>query len=539
MTQIRDIDYRAPLDPRGENRKWIGIVPAGVYAGFRVHSDGTIDPGLLLTEEGIRIEETDTVSVEVPPGHPTLNRYDLIVCRHEYLETYPNLEAHYEVIEGTPSDDLNPPIPNLPEHAVLLAYGRMQPGETTWTHVYNASAPVIMRNLKLEADGYHVIHGDQSAILARHFKETDEFHVFMVASGSVSDGSLVELTAPSLTLTPNGILQLNAHLNTTTSAHAASSISVEDSEERFTAENVEAALAELAGDGRSAENVKGNADTIAQEIIDRSQAISTLQNQLNAHETESSAAHAASAISTQAISGTPFSLSDSEVQAALAALVENLNDRVLKSGDTFSGEVTFQNAVTLDADDADDVAFDDYVSFYRMVPPCAATYLQGTWSDDDWEMGNNGGGFMRTNASFNRLVLPIPTIPGAQITSVAAAMQNTDSYAHKVDIRLYRTELTADMTEAQDEIGVGYGNDKTVDQSGVFTLAAEQSHQMVTAIATDDPDNDPAPQEMTVDDVWRVVVYSQGESGLSEQWGDGHLIFKGLRVTYRRKKLLV
>ena len=148
-------------------------------------------------------------------------------------------------------------------------------------------------------------------------------------------------------------------------------------------------------------------------------------------------------------------------------------------------------------------------------------------------------GFMRTNASFNRLVLPIPTIPGAQITSVAAAMQNTDSYAHKVDIRLYRTELTADMTEAQDEIGVGYGNDKTVDQSGVYTLSADQVHQMVTALATDDPDNDPAPQEMTVDDVWRVVVYSQGESGLSEQWGDGHLIFKGLRVTYRRKKLLV
>ena len=135
MTQIRDIDYRAPLDPRGENRKWIGIVPAGVYSGFRVHSDGTIDPGVLLTQEGIRIEETDVISVEVPPGHSTLNRYDLIVCRHEYLETYPNLEAHYEVIAGTPSDDLNPPIPNLPDHAVLLAYGRMQPGETTWSHV--------------------------------------------------------------------------------------------------------------------------------------------------------------------------------------------------------------------------------------------------------------------------------------------------------------------------------------------------------------------------------------------------------------------
>ena len=53
--------------------------------------------------------------------------------------------------------------------------------------------------------------------------------------------------------------------------------------------------------------------------------------------------------------------------------------------------------------------------------------------------------------------------------------------------------------------GGRYGNDKTVDQSGVYTLSADQVHQMVTAVATDDPENDPAPQDMTVDDVWLPV----------------------------------
>ena len=405
MTQSRIHDYRAPRATADLNKKFVELLPAGILSGFRVQPDGAVGPGVLLTNDGVRIEETVGTTVEVPPGHATMNRYDLIVCRHQYLEAWPNPPARFEVVQGTPSEDLNPPIPELPEHNILLAYGLMRPGETTWSYVFHASAPLWMRNLRQEGDGYHVVCGDQASILARYDRnDNNALKIFVVEGGTVSDGALVELTVPSLTLDGDGIRQLSEHVNDTMTAHAASAIPLTDSAERFEAGQVEAALAELAGEGRTTQTVKGNADAVIQEAGDRANAISAIQSYVDDHLNETGGAHLLSAIMAGAVTGTPFSLAAGSAQEALAAVVGGLNDRALKSGDTFSGDVTFQGKVTLDADDAEDVAFDDYVYFRRMVPPCAAP------SDGGWDFCCDHGA-LRVGVNNRSVSIPIPNIP--------------------------------------------------------------------------------------------------------------------------------
>ncbi len=98
MTQSRIHDYRSPRSSADLNRKLVGILPPGVYAEFTVHADGSIDPGVMLTPEGVRIEEDGPISVSVPPGDSTHPRLDLVVCIHEYLPTVPNVAARLEPI---------------------------------------------------------------------------------------------------------------------------------------------------------------------------------------------------------------------------------------------------------------------------------------------------------------------------------------------------------------------------------------------------------------------------------------------------------
>lgn len=71
---------------------------------------------------------------------------------------------------------------------------------------------------------------------------------------------------------------LKPALASTSNGEGASCIGIEDSANRFTATNVEAALAELAGSGRTTETVKANADSIAAHTATTSYIAPTLLN---------------------------------------------------------------------------------------------------------------------------------------------------------------------------------------------------------------------------------------------------------------------
>ncbi len=137
MTQIVTHQYREPDSTRKWNRRLVGLLPAGVYQGFEVHESGSIDPGVLLTAEGVRIEEDASVSVEIPPNESAYRRIDLIYCHHEHLESVPVIPAHYYVAVGTPAED--PVAPDLPDHAVLLGTGDIDAGDTVWSEVISVT----------------------------------------------------------------------------------------------------------------------------------------------------------------------------------------------------------------------------------------------------------------------------------------------------------------------------------------------------------------------------------------------------------------
>ncbi len=385
MTQSRIHDYRSPRSSADLNRKLVGILPPGVYAGFTVHVDGSIDPGVLLTPEGVRIDEDGPVSIAVSSGDATHPRLDLVVCIHEYLPTVPNVAARFEVMEGTPAT--SPDYPDLPEHTVLLAKCRMNAGESIWAEVINVGPPVgTAWELAGPDRTTETVHSNAEAIEdlagAGRTNETVKANADAIAQEANTrqsgDNNLQQ--------------QITNHLNDTSGPHAASSVPIQDSGNRYSGGNVEAALQEIAGTGRSNQTVKGNADAISN------------------HVGNASGAHAASSISTQAVSGSPFSLSQSEVQAALAALVGGMNLRALKAGDTFSGAVTFQSDVTFDADDVDDVKFDEDIIFIRTVGAAAGISSNCSFNNShgSWDMQQNG----------DEVTIPIPGINKAKLHTV-------------------------------------------------------------------------------------------------------------------------
>ncbi len=370
MTQLRIHDYRSPRSSADLNKKLVSILPAGVYDGFTVQENGDVDPGVILTSDGVRIEEDAAISVSIPPGDATHPRFDLVVCLHEYLPTYPNVTAHFQVIEGTPA--VSPNYPDLPEHAVLLAKCRMEAIGSVWSEVLNAGPPVgtapelagpdrttetVKENA--EAIGDLAGAGRTTETVKENADAIDDLAGAGRTTETVKDNA--DTIAQEISDRQSGQTnlqgQITDHLDDTSEPHLASSIPIQDAGNRYTGENVEAALAEIAGSSRTIQTVKGNADAISNHVNDES------------------GAHTATAISTQAVSGSPFSLPAGEAQAALASLVGGMNQRARKSGDTFSGAVTFQNDVTFDADDVDDVKFDEDIWFFRTVSAFAGSSL--------------------------------------------------------------------------------------------------------------------------------------------------------------------
>ncbi len=377
--------------------------------------DGTIDPGVLLTPEGLRIEEDSPVSVSVSPGDATFPRFDLVVCIHEYLPTVPNVAAHFEVVTGTPAD--NPDYPDLPEHAVLLATCRMEKAETSWKTVANAGPPVgTAWELAGPARTTETVYDNTEAIIdLAGTGRTSE-----TVKGNADD--IADETTNRQNADDNLQQQITNHLDDTTSPHAASSVPIQDSNNRYTAENVESALQEIAGVGRSNQTVKGNTDSITN------------------HVENASGAHAASAISSQAISGSPFSLSQSEVQAALASMVTAMNLRSLKSGDTFSGPVTFQSNVIFDADDVDNVKFDGDVTFARTVSVAAGLSTNCTFS--------NAHGSWKMQQTDDEVAMPIPGMDNCKLHNVKFYFMNEPGNPNPTDVNCSVYKKTAYTTSA-------------------------------------------------------------------------------------------
>lgn len=144
MTQLRVWDFGAPRKSQYLNDHFVGIVPTKrVYDGYNVRETGPASLNLdikldgsptsiLMTEEGVRIEETSDLSnaVTIAP-HPTLDRIDYVVAAHQYTNT--NIPQTYEVIEGTAGSPPAPPA-SVPQYKVLLATVYVPAGATVITN---------------------------------------------------------------------------------------------------------------------------------------------------------------------------------------------------------------------------------------------------------------------------------------------------------------------------------------------------------------------------------------------------------------------
>jgi len=459
MTQTRIHDYRSPRSSADLNKKFVGLVAPGIYRGFHVSMTGLLSPGILLTSEGVRIEETEPVQLTLTPNQAGLQRRDIVVCEHEYQPTVPAPVAVFRVITGTPAQGVV--LPPIPAHATLIAICRMPAGASTWDYIdQNANPPELLFNAVREGWDHRIVKGGYAALWVRTVlvQGVGVMEFYMHPGTGLADNAVISWGSAAFYFSSQGT--------------PAEIIRLADEEGKFLAENVEAALAELAGDNRTTQTVKANADAIALETTNRQNADGNLQTQINNHLGSSSAhnaanipiadsgnrytgtnvetalqeiagagrtnqtvkgnadaisnhigngtgAHAASAISTEAVSGSPFSLSAGQVQTALASIVAAINDRARKSGDTFPGAVTFQDDVTFDAGDGDypdggGVKFDEDIWFFRTVSSFEGKGIDGA-SPAPF---NDSFGGAQFNQVGHHLFIPIRALGSCKVSRV-------------------------------------------------------------------------------------------------------------------------
>jgi len=235
MSQERIFDYRAPRSTLLLNNKFVGLMPPGVYSGYYVSTTGEISPGVLLTKDGVKISEDWPVKVKVPLNNSNHSRTDLIICRHEYVQTVPPPAAIYEIIEGIPGPEA--PAPQLPDKAVLLAIGTILPGSDRYSNVRQTGPPEYAVNCRFDgnSNAWRIIRGDLAAFRTKWDINTGEILHYAVAPGNFSDNDIINWGKPVLTMSADGISQ----------------------------------ILDLAGQGRTSETVKANADNIAKEIDSR------------------------------------------------------------------------------------------------------------------------------------------------------------------------------------------------------------------------------------------------------------------------------
>ena len=139
MAQIRDTRYHSPDTSAVQNRQLASIVAPGVYAGYKltvnasaanqldITAGGDIS-SVLVTSEGVRVEETTTIvgAVVIGSPDPSNDRIDTVVAEYAFT-TDNSVEQAYKVIPGTPAAN---PVPATITSAtqVPLAYVRVKAG---------------------------------------------------------------------------------------------------------------------------------------------------------------------------------------------------------------------------------------------------------------------------------------------------------------------------------------------------------------------------------------------------------------------------
>jgi hypothetical protein len=209
MVQKRIHDYRGPRSSENLNGHLLGVFPPGVYEGFQVNPDASVSPGMLITPEGIRVEETEPFSVPQPLADPDNPRIDLVVCVHEYEKTVPAPPALFTMVPGTPAPEPLPP--DTPEHAVLLAACRMEAGAGEWSDIQQLGYPVRNYNAVPQPDHtWKIVLGARGARLELFDPNTGTVAAFVVAPGTYEDGDTIDWGAPVLEYDADGILQVQS-----------------------------------------------------------------------------------------------------------------------------------------------------------------------------------------------------------------------------------------------------------------------------------------------------------------------------------------
>ena len=135
--QIRNFAFHDLDTAQAHNLRFLNVVRAGVYRGFRIRRNagdptlvdlthGSDSVSVLVTSEGVRIQETaETIGVlRFEPADTNYARWDLVVAEYQWSPN-PSIQQTYKIIKGryprVPGDEPVKPIVQNP-YQVPLAY---------------------------------------------------------------------------------------------------------------------------------------------------------------------------------------------------------------------------------------------------------------------------------------------------------------------------------------------------------------------------------------------------------------------------------
>lgn len=290
--QLRTFDFHAPEDTELLNGRFRGVIPPGVYQGFQVENGSpgfvTIRTGVLVTADGVRVEETEPL-IDVaafPPNTTNQPRIDYVVSRHRYLKTLPPPPARYEVIAGVSADEPEPPA--VPTDAVILARGRIPAGASAYAEIELVGA-AIFHNAVFDGSDYRVVRGMEAAWWWEHNRTDGTIRLYLVAPGTLQDGAVLDWGTPKLTLTAAGHVELNAEIAARQAADTVLQTALNSETAARTAADTAESNARSAADTAEA-NTRAATDTALQnslntEVTARTNGDANLQTQLNAEAT--------------------------------------------------------------------------------------------------------------------------------------------------------------------------------------------------------------------------------------------------------------
>lgn len=140
MSQLRDTKYHSQDTSAVQNRQLAGIVRPGVFSGYKLRKNaadtsqldltsGSDSTSVLVTTEGVRVEETATIQgvVSIDPPDANFKRFDAVIAEFQF-STDNSIEQTYSVIRGA-YNGTDPQRPDLAsDFQTLLAYVAVEAG---------------------------------------------------------------------------------------------------------------------------------------------------------------------------------------------------------------------------------------------------------------------------------------------------------------------------------------------------------------------------------------------------------------------------